>query len=172
LTYKRFKQYVSVIEKETEQYFDKYWGNEGEAELMQSFNEVTVLTSTSCLQGKEIRDMSSEFAQLYWDLDKSLSAIGFFFPNIPLPSMIGRDRARKKMGDMFMNIIKRRRENPGGEHEDIIQTLMECQYKDGTPVPDDQIVGMMIALLLAGQHTSNVTGAWTGVHLLQNPDVL
>ena len=37
---------------------------------------------------------------------------------------------------------------------------------DGSKLTDDQIVGMMIALLIAGQHTSNVTGTWTGLHLL------
>ena len=31
---------------------------------------------------------------------------------------------------------------------------------------------MMIALLIAGQHTSNVTGTWTGLHLLQDPERL
>jgi cytochrome P450 len=38
--------------------------------------------------------------------------------------------------------------------------------EDGSKLTDDQIVGMMIALLIAGQHTSNVTGTWTGLHLL------
>jgi len=172
LTVKRFKSYVPIIEEETSAYFTSRWGDSGEAELMSDFNEVTVLTSTRCLQGKEIRDISDEFAKLYWDLDKALNAIGFFFPNIPLPTMIGRDRARKKMGQIFLNVIKKRRENPGEEQEDLIQTLMNCQYKDGRVVPDEEIVGMMIALLLAGQHTSNVTGAWTGVHLLSHPHVL
>jgi hypothetical protein len=37
-------------------------------------------------------------------------------------------------------------------------------------IADDQIVGMMIALLIAGQHTSNVTGTWTGLHMLSSPD--
>jgi len=86
--------------------------------------------------------------------------------------MIGRDRARKKMGDIFLSIIKKRRANPSEEHEDIIQTLMNSQYKDGSKVPDEEIVSLMIALLLAGQHTSNVTGCWTGVHLLSNLEAL
>ncbi len=161
-----------MIEEETANYFQEHWGDEGEAELMSSFNEVTVLTSTRCLQGQEIRNISDEFAKLYWDLDKALNAIGFFFPNIPLPTMIGRDRARRKMGDIFHSIIKKRREHPEEQHEDIIQTLMNSQYKDGSPPKDEEIVSMMVALLLAGQHTSNVTGCWTGVHLLSNPDAL
>ena len=49
---------------------------------------------------------------------------------------------------------------------------MEAKYKDGTPLPDEHVVGLMVGILLAGQHTSNVTGAWLGVHLLGNPEVL
>lgn len=34
---------------------------------------------------------------------------------------------------------------------------------------DDQVAGMCIALLLAGQHTSSTTGAWLGFYLCDNP---
>ena len=33
------------------------------------------------------------------------------------------------------------------------------EYPDGTPVTDDQIVGLLITLLFAGQHTSSISGA-------------
>ena len=35
---------------------------------------------------------------------------------------------------------------------------------------DEEITGMMIALLFAGQHTSSITGTWTGLRLLDNKD--
>ena len=114
LSIRRFKLYVPMIEKECEDYFANAWGEEGEAELMQAFNEITVLTSTRCLQGREIREtLSVEFTKLYWDLDKSLTAFGFFFPNVPLPSFIDRNRARKRIGEIFQNVITNRRNNPG-----------------------------------------------------------
>jgi sterol 14-demethylase len=129
--------------------------------------------------------MNVEFAKLYWDLDKCLSAFAFFFPNVPLPSFIDRNRARKRIGQIFQSVIDSRRANPGEvvsffnkiiakieKHEDLVQTLMEAKYKDGTPLPDEHVIGLMVGILLAGQHTSNVTGAWLGVHLLSNPDVL
>jgi hypothetical protein len=43
---------------------------------------VTVLTSTCCLQGKEIREQVDEFTKLYWIMDKSLDSLSFFFPNV------------------------------------------------------------------------------------------
>lgn len=171
LSLNRFRQYVPMIEEETRAYFDHHWGMEGTADLHKVFNEVTVLTSTSCLQGKEIRSNVDQFTKLYWILDQSLDSISFFFPNLPMPNQFRRDRARKQIDIIFKRIIRQRRER--GEEAlkddpDLIATLMGAVLEDGSRLTDDQIVGMMIALLIAGQHTSNVTGTWTGLHLLQD----
>lgn len=37
---------------------------------------------------------------------------------------------------------------------------------------DDEIVGNLIALMMAGQHTSNITSSWLMLNLLSRPDVL
>jgi cytochrome P450 len=67
-------------------------------------------------QGKEIREkFNLYFADLYNDLDAALSPIGFFFPNLPLPSMRRRDNARKKLNELFDQIIKNRLANPNEE---------------------------------------------------------
>jgi len=48
----------------------------------------------------------------------------------------------------------------------MLQTLIEAKYEDGTAMTKQEVCGLMIALMLAGQHTSNVTSTWLGVHLL------
>lgn len=116
LTPTRFRKYVDLIVEETEQYFERVWGDSGEKNILEAFNQVTVWTSTRCLQGQEVRDtFDLEFAKLYNDLDAALSPIGFFFPNAPLPAMRRRDKARKKLGELFENIIKERKKNPDVE---------------------------------------------------------
>jgi sterol 14-demethylase len=42
-------------------------------------------------------------------------------------------------------------------------------YKDGSPLSISEVTGIMMAVLLGGQHTSNVTGAWLMMHLLNEP---
>ena len=46
----------------------------------------------------------------------------------------------------------------------------EC-VRTGRSLSDDEIAGMMIGLLLAGQHTSSTTSAWMGFFLAQNKDI-
>lgn len=46
-------------------------------------------------------------------------------------------------------------------------------YKeDQTGLTDDNIVGLLIALLFAGQHTSSITSTWTMMLLLHHPECL
>ena len=40
--------------------------------------------------------------------------------------------------------------------------------RDGRSIPDGEITGMLIAILLAGQHTSSTTGAWLGFFLARD----
>ena len=45
---------------------------------------------------------------------------------------------------------------------------MDLVYKDGSTLSEDEIVGLLIALLFAGQHTSSVTSTWTAMFLIHN----
>lgn len=40
--------------------------------------------------------------------------------------------------------------------------------RDGRPLTDDEIAGMLIGLLLAGQHTSSTTSAWLGFFIARD----
>ncbi len=124
-------------------------------------------------------------------MDQSLDSLSFFFPTLPLPNQFRRDQARKQVDVIFKRIIQKRRAS-GAEalnsETDLVATLVSATLDDGSKLTDDQIVGMMIgvwwcedaaaflssiaALLIAGQHTSNVTGTWLGINLLQSPDAM
>src|SRR5438046_8995653 len=45
---------------------------------------------------------------------------------------------------------------------------MAARYADGRALSDDEIVGLLISTIFAGQHTSTVMGAWTGILLLEH----
>ena len=51
---------------------------------------------------------------------------------------------------------------------DFLQVLMKAKYRDGTRLCTTEITGIMIGVLLGGQHTSNVTGTWLMSHLLKD----
>ncbi|KAM8840722.1 lanosterol 14-alpha demethylase [Spinachia spinachia] len=160
-----FKEHVKIIEAETIEYFQR-WGDSGEKNLFEALSELIILTASSCLHGKEIRSMLNErVAQLYADLDGGFSHAAWLLPGwLPLPSFRKRDRAHIEIKNIFFDVIQKRRRS-GEKVDDILQTLIDATYKDGRPLNDNEIAGMLIGLLLAGQHTSSTTSAWMGFFL-------
>jgi sterol 14-demethylase len=167
----RLQAYAHFMADEAQSYFSQ-WKNEGEVDLLEMTNELTTFIASRCLIGHEFRqNLSVEFAHLYHDLEGGLNLIAFFQPNMPLPSFKRRDRARARMGQLISQIISARRAH-GIEGVDFLQTLMTSRYADGTPLSDDAITGLLLTVIFAGQHTSAVLAAWTGVLLLQHRQFL
>nr|QBP37233.1 cyp51 [Andrias davidianus] len=158
----QFKNHVPIIEEETIEYFRR-WGDSGEKNLFEALSELIIFTSSRCLHGKEIRNrLTEKVAQLYADLDGGFSHAAWLLPGwLPLPSFRRRDRAHKEIKNIFYQVIQERRQS-GEREDDMLQTLLDATYKDGHPLSDDEIAGMLIGLLLAGQHTSSTTSAWMG----------
>jgi sterol 14-demethylase len=167
----RLQTYARFMRDEAEGYFNN-WPDTGEVDLLEVTNELTTFIASRCLIGHEFRqNLSAEFAHLYHDLEGGLNLISFFKPNLPLPSFKRRDRARVRMAELISQIISTRRAS-GVEGEDFLQTLMTARYKDGSTLSDDAITGLLLTVIFAGQHTSAVLAAWTGVLLLKHRQYL
>jgi sterol 14-demethylase len=137
--------------------------------------EITIYTASRTLQGKEVRDkFDSSFAGLYHDLDMGFTPINFMLSWAPLPHNRARDHAQRTLAATYTEIIQARRAGAvrtSMEH-DMIWHLMGSSYKNGTPVPDKEIANMMIALLMAGQHSSSSSSSWIMLRLASRPDIM
>ncbi|RDB25752.1 Lanosterol 14-alpha demethylase [Hypsizygus marmoreus] len=182
LSQDNFRAYIGMIEEEVEEflkhdpsfavYQDKDSNEWGSFDAASALGEITILTASRTLQGKEVRaNLDKSFSKLYNDLDSGFTPLNFLFPKFPLPNNRRRDRAHKKMSKFYADIIKKRREG-GSQHEyDMIEALMHQSYRNGKPLRDHEIAHMMITLLMAGQHTSASTGSWVVLHIAANPDI-
>ncbi|OJJ66645.1 hypothetical protein ASPBRDRAFT_137500 [Aspergillus brasiliensis CBS 101740] len=177
LTSDALRSYVRLITDEVDDFVKHsaaFKGSTGVFDVCKTIAEITIYTASRSLQGKEVRSrFDSTFAELYHDLDMGFAPINFMLPWAPLPHNRKRDAAQKKMTETYMEIVKERR--MGGnkkDSEDMVWNLMSCTYKDGTPVPDEEIAHMMIALLMAGQHSSSSTASWIVLHLAKNPQIM
>ncbi|KAI4126262.1 MAG: hypothetical protein LQ341_006895 [Variospora aurantia] len=177
LSSESLRSYVPLIEDEITRFVKRVpflQGAKGTVNIPSVMAEMTIYTASRSLQGKEVRSrFDSSFADLYHDLDMGFSPINFMLPWAPLPHNKKRDYAQKKMAQTYTDIIRARR-GAGGEKnsDDMIWNLMSCVYKNGTPVPDLEIAHMMIALLMAGQHSSSSTSAWIMLRLATRPDIM
>ncbi|KCV67638.1 hypothetical protein H696_05925 [Fonticula alba] len=182
LTTAAFRSYVSDIQEEVHQYFAR-WGNEGEADLYSAMCELVINTASRTLLGQDVRSqLNDEVARLYHDLDLGFTPINFLFPNLPLPRNIVRDRANLQLRELFVSVLRKRAARleklkaEGKEdsevHHDMLNSLMNATYKDGRSLSEVEVAGLMIALLMAGQHTSSTSATWFGLYLLRDKEYL
>nr|WBV80359.1 lanosterol 14-alpha demethylase [Malassezia pachydermatis] len=182
LSTENFRKYVGLISEEVTDFVKNdaafrplQTGQKSvTVDIFDVFSEITILTASHTLQGKEVREnLDKSFAKLYHDLDSGFTPINFVIPNLPLPNNFRRDRAQRQMSDFYMGIIKKRREGSvEGTDHDMISALMEQSYKNGREINDREIAHMMIALLMAGQHTSSATGSWAMLRLASRPEFI
>jgi sterol 14-demethylase len=168
---KRMRTYGEIVAEETRRQVAP-WGDEGEIDLVEFCAALTNFTSTHCLLGREFREqMSEEFARVYYDLERGVTPAAYIHPNLPIPSMRKRDKARVRLVEMIDQIVNQRRDS-GREGEDFLQTLMDARYNSGEKLSSHEITGMLLAAMFAGHHTSSVSTAWTLIELARNPDFL
>ncbi|CAJ2501035.1 Uu.00g038880.m01.CDS01 [Anthostomella pinea] len=176
LTTSAFQSYVPIIADEVSNYFKKcpdFKGKSGVSNIPKNMAEITIFTASHSLQGSEIRNKFDEsLADLYHDLDMGFSAINFTLHWAPLPWNNRRDHAQRTISKVYMDTIKERRAAGKSDQQDIMWHLMNSTYKNGVKVPDHEIAHMMIALLMAGQHSSSSTSSWIMLRLAARPDIM
>jgi len=144
----------------------------GSFHAMKTMAQVTILTASRTLQGNEVREsLDKSFADLYTDLDGGFRPVNMLFPNMPSEANRKRDKAQKSMSDFYVDIIRKRANGSFDHDHDMIAALMHQHYKNGRELTEREIAHIMIALLMAGQHTSSATTAWAFLRLADNPDV-
>ncbi|KAE8668215.1 Sterol 14-demethylase [Hibiscus syriacus] len=167
----KLKGYVAQMVTEAEEYFSK-WGDNGEVDLKYELEHLVILTASRCLLGREVRDkLFDDVSALFHDLDNGMLPISVIFPYLPIPAHRRRDRARKKLAEIFANIVSSRK-SAGKSENDMLQCFIESKYKDGRPTTEAEVTGLLIAALFAGQHTSSITSTWTGAYLLRHKEFL
>lgn len=149
-------------------------GNSGTLNISPILGQITLFTSARSLQGQEVREkVDTTFAKLIHDLDDGFQPINFMLPWLPLPQNRRRDKAQQKVTQLYADIInKRRASKKEKDSEDMLWTLMDATYKDGTPLPDHEIAHLMVALLMGGQHNTSVTSSWITLRLASQPHIL
>jgi len=165
------KRYVRIMFEEINLFADSL-GPEGDFDLPVAMNELTINIASRSFLGEEIRnEVDSGFAEAYHELQNGINTLGFFFPRLPTRAHRSRDRARRKISEIFTQVMNERRRT-GATSEDFMQKLMDARYKDGRPLSDEEITGILVTALFAGQHTSAVLATWMALELQRAPQVL
>ncbi|WVZ64558.1 hypothetical protein U9M48_014056, partial [Paspalum notatum var. saurae] len=159
----KLRSHVGPMLQEVENYFAK-WGHEGTVDLGQELQQLLVLISARCLTGKEVREQT--FDDFFGLFDEMLDN-GMTLTSAPTLANFRRDRAHTKLIEMCTEIVRSRKSSNQVE-EDVLQNLIDSRYRDGRSTTEREVAGLIIALLIAGKHTSSSTSTWTGACLINS----
>jgi cytochrome P450 len=84
------------------------------------------------------------------------------------------ERAARSLDDIVYGLIRERQANPTATSshgfEDLLGTLLQARYEDGSPMPVHQLRDEVLTLLLAGHETTAVSLSWIWLLLSQHPE--
>lgn len=165
------QRHAGIMQAEATEFIAR-WEYADLVDLPTAMNELTVNIASQSLLGSEIRArLDGEFAALFHDLQGGINTLGFFAPHLPTPKHRRRDRARREISSLVSEILRARRQR-GESIDDFMQGLMDAQYRNGGRLADDEIAGLLLTVLFAGQHTSSVLATWTLLELIRHPEYL
>ncbi|KAA8491187.1 Sterol 14-demethylase [Porphyridium purpureum] len=171
----KLKSYVPLMVMEAEQAFGQL-PQSGSIDLFDKLSELIVMTASRCLLGREVREqMFAKVSFLIHELDQGMQPISVMAPYLPIASHRKRDAAHTEFKRIFKQVIDGRRKSANANtppEPDMLQSFLDAVYRDGTRLSDDEICGLLIAAIFAGQHTSSITSTWLGMRLLRSPAML
>jgi cytochrome P450 len=81
-------------------------------------------------------------------------------------------RHRDALDRILYDSIRERREERGGDRDDVLAMLLDARYEDGTAMRDSDLRDQLLTLIGAGHETSTSALAWTFQCLAHEPAAL
>lgn len=165
----KMAQYLQVTQEEVQAELDN-WGESGEIELTSVTNRLVKRVAGNSFLGRAVnKQIGVEFWALYEDINGGIDVL--IPPHWPLPKFRRRDRAKARMLAILQPIIQERKQH-ADRYDDIFQDIINKALEIYADFDDEMIMNLLIALMWAGHETTTGQGAWSVIHLLQNPEYL
>ncbi|MGV9880193.1 cytochrome P450 [Streptomyces sp. NPDC003006] len=160
------QRYLGVMERQARQLIARL-GDEGEVELVRMCDEFSLGINAACFFGEEFAPLFTDTPELFKTFSGNIS---FLLPVGLRPLRARRSNAaRRRLHTLVLHCLAQRRARPLPE-PDLLQSLANSRYDDGTPVPDSALVHQALGLLWASQETTAGQLSWALTDVLSHPD--
>lgn len=142
------------------------WPERGEVDLYQEAREITFDVAASALAGVRRGPEADRLQQLFYAL-----IVGDRTGQDSYEA--NRERAlhaRAELNSMLLALIAERRAAPEEDRPgDVLGLIVRARDENGQALSDEQVLGHLNVLLVAGHETTTVLGAYTLYHLATQP---
>ncbi|MGH2485623.1 MAG: cytochrome P450, partial [Ktedonobacterales bacterium] len=146
------------------------WAERGQVDVYQEARKITFDVAAETLvgfpAGEEVDTLRGLFyTMLAGDFDPTVESEETFWQRMLATGM--------DLSQRLLAMIERRRDAPAQEErDDILTMLVRVRDESGAPLSDEQILGHVNILLVAGHETSTTLASWLLYELAQRPEYL
>jgi sterol 14alpha-demethylase len=160
-------KYQVIMQREVQKWLDSL-GEAGEIDISAEMSRLVQNVAGHALMGEEFQNqVGRKFWEYYNTLGESLDMV---MPHSwPTPKNLRREWAKRGMRRILKPIIEQRRLNPAA-HDDFLQDFMETPAKSGRQATEEEIFGLLRALMFASHETTAGQAAWTVIEILRHPE--
>ena len=155
--------YLPVLQRIIVEYTAQ-WPTEPICDVYQGTRDITFDAAAAALAGFERGADMDKMRELFYTLlhgfDPSLSEAD---------NMMRLFNANQTLTAMIMSLIEQRRD--GGLAGDVLSQILEARDEEGNGLSNEQLLGHMMILLVAGHETTTTMSAWALYMLAKRPDL-
>lgn len=150
------ERYLSLVQRVIAQHTAR-WIEQGEVDLYQEMRELTFHVAASALVGLERSQKAEQLQKLFYTLIGELvSSLQNYDEHLPKAL-----RARDELSELLLELIAERRGMPVDQQpRDVLGLILHARDEDGETLSDEQVLGHLNILLVAGHETTTILGAY------------
>jgi cytochrome P450 len=133
------------------------WPERGEVDLYTEAREITFDIAASALAGFAAGAPVDRIRKLFYALTHGFDSIEGSFEDF----VARYYEMRNELFGLLVEMIRDRRAAPAEERpRDVLSLITHSRFEDGSLLTDEQVLGHLNILLLAGHETTTTLGAW------------
>ncbi len=152
------ERYLPLIQRVIAQHTAR-WLEQGEVDLYQAMRELTFHVAASALVGLEHSQRIEQLQKLFYTLfgfGARVSSGQNYDEHLPKAL-----RAREELSGLLLELIAERRSRPVDQPSgDVLGLILQARDEDGERLDDEQVLGHLTILLLAGHETTSILSAY------------
>jgi cytochrome P450 len=143
------------------------WAEREQVDLYQEAREITFDVAASALAGVRRGQESERLQRLFYllltggSLDAQDDQDAYYRTAMA---------ARAELNELLLKLIAARRAEPEDAHHDVLGLIVHARDEDGRMLTDEQVMGHLNILLVAGHETTTVLSAFVLYYLAAQPE--
>jgi cytochrome P450 len=143
------------------------WAARGQVDLFQEAREITFHVAATALAGIDATDEVAHLQRLFYAL---LPRAGTFADQQEYDAYERAAlAARDELDALLLRLITERRAAPEEQTRDVLGRIVHARDDEGRALTDEEVLGHLYILLVAGHETTTTLGAWTLYLLATQP---